>query len=82
MHNLWSKTPDPVVHGSGDIVGNPLLSAPLHSIETGIDPHWYQLTSLSPAIGHANPISTMTVDYFLKLRGLTPDIGFFESATN
>jgi parallel beta-helix repeat protein len=77
-NNLWSRSPS--VSGAGDIVANPQLSDPPHAIDLDqaahpLDPHWYQLTSGSPAIGHASPLSFVTNDYFNNPRDNAPDIG-------
>jgi parallel beta-helix repeat protein len=71
--NLWSKKPS--VLGSGDMVGNPLLSDPAHSVNASIDPRWYTLTSSSPAKGKALVLSDVQTDYFGIGRDSSPDIG-------
>ena len=71
-HNLWSKQPS--VTGIGDIIGDPLLSNAGQSIDAAINPYWYTLTSMSPAVGKAleNPV---IMDFFWAPRGPSPDIG-------
>jgi parallel beta-helix repeat protein len=74
-HNMWSKKPS--LTGSGDIIGDPLLTNSNQSIDVSIDPYWYTLTSLSPAIGHA--LNTdVTMDYFWMSRDASPDMGACE----
>jgi len=70
-NNLWSKTPQQSASGSGDFIGDPLLS---HSGDI-FAPEWYKLSSLSPAIDIGNPITIVTIDYFNNIRGVPPDIG-------
>jgi parallel beta-helix repeat protein len=76
-HNLWSQTPYNI--GTGDIVGNPLLNDPTHNVDFSIDPSWYKLTSLSPAIGKALTMPGILTDYFWVTREPSPDIGAIES---
>jgi len=71
--NLWSK--NPVFLGSGDVVGNPLLSNPTQSVDVSIDPSWYQLTESSPAIGKALALPDVQTDYFGTPRDSAPDMG-------
>jgi hypothetical protein len=78
-NNLWSK--NPAYLGSGDIVGNPLLSNPAHSVDATIDPTWYTLTSTSPAIGKALILPDVPTDFFGTARGSSPDIGAYEFPT-
>jgi parallel beta-helix repeat protein len=74
-HNQWSVTP--TYSGPGDVVGNPLLSNPTHSIDAYIDAAWYKITLSSPGIGHAIATNVLT-DYFWVTRDSTPDMGAFE----
>ena len=76
MYNLWSKAPS--LKGIGDVIGDPLLSDPSRDVDTFIDPSWYTLTSLSPAIGKAKTISYIQQDYFWLTRDSLPDMGACE----
>jgi hypothetical protein len=73
-NNLWSKDPPQNVVGSGDIVGDPLLS------KQGLpySPEWFMPTNSSPARNMALFLPEVTIDYFGNLRKRIPDIGAIE----
>jgi len=74
-HNLWSKTPQEVASGVGDIIGNPLL------FMTG-SPHdagYFKPTGLSPALNAGIPLAEVVDDYDRMARDANPNIGAFEN---
>jgi hypothetical protein len=75
-HNLWSKAPYSAASGSGDVVGDALLSR--DGSPFSVD--WYRLTNTSPAIDNGMPLAEINVDYFGRDRGDSPDIGAIEFA--
>jgi hypothetical protein len=74
-HNLWSKTPQAVASGVGDIVGNPLLYMAGSPYEVG----YFRPTSLSPALNAGVPLAEVVDDYGGMARDANPDIGAFET---
>jgi parallel beta-helix repeat protein len=73
-YNFWSKSPRAAILGIGDMVGNPNLAR----IGEPYVPEWFRLTSLSPAIGKAQTLPEVVVDYFNLLRDSFPDMGAIE----
>jgi hypothetical protein len=73
-NNLWSKTPLADASGPNDIIGDP------HFAEGGnpFTPEWFMLTNLSPAIGGAQSLPEIVLDYFKHIRDSFPDIGAIE----
>jgi hypothetical protein len=76
-NNLWSKAPHAAVLGSGSIIGNAKLANPGQPY----NPASYMLTSESPAINKALPLTEVADDFFLNAREVSPDIGALEYVT-
>ncbi len=75
-HNLWSKTPSPAFASPADVVGNPQLMDPYHTVTAGaINPDWYKINPTSPAINKAVSLAEVPVDYWNNPRSAQPDMG-------
>jgi YVTN family beta-propeller protein len=72
-NNLWSKTPPSGASGSGDVIGDPLLTKGA-SIKAG----WFVPQASSPAIDRGRVLTEVTDDYLGNSRGSLPDIGAYE----
>jgi parallel beta-helix repeat protein len=80
-HNLWSRTPPTNVSGTGDVVGNPMLTDPNHVRTAGeVIADWYKLTTASPAMDKGDTLTEVAEDYFGALRSQDApyDIGAHE----
>jgi hypothetical protein len=76
-NNLWSKVPRSAVRGSGDVIGDPLLTK-----GPAITPEWFVPLASSPAIDCARVLIEVTGDYLGNPRGGLPDIGAYEVQDN
>ncbi len=78
-HNLYSKSVPSEFRGPNDFVGNPLLVNADAVLAGGqVDPGWYKLGIMSPAIDKASSLPEVWDDYFGNSRTGKPDIGAHE----
>ncbi len=79
-HNLWSKTPPSGYQSSTDVVGNPLLADPNHTVTAGATiADWYKTSPSSPAVDRALSLTGITLDFWNDARSTMPDIGADEA---
>ncbi len=77
-NNCWSKTPPSSLSGTGDVVGDPLISK-IGSVDAGkLTGEYFKLTNGSPAIDKGISIDVVKDDFFGKERKGIPDIGGIE----
>lgn len=73
-NNLWSKSPNSLATGPGDIIGDPLLA----KAGQPFAPEWFMLINSSPAVNKAIDLPEVIIDYFGHFRDASHDIGAIE----
>jgi hypothetical protein len=74
-HNLWSKRPQAVALGVGDIIGYPLLFMTGSPYYAG----FFKPAGLSPALNAGAPLAEVVDDYDGTARDANPNLGAFET---
>jgi hypothetical protein len=77
-NNLWSAAPPGALYGSGDVIGDPLLSKTGATEAGELSASYFKLLETSPAIDKGTPRNDIPEDYFHTPRGSSPDIGGYE----
>jgi hypothetical protein len=74
-HNLWSKTPPSAVAGPGDVTGDPQFFSSGAVAAGQLSANYFRFTSSSIAVGVAEVLPSVNVDFFGVIRAPLPDLG-------
>ncbi|MBR10735.1 MAG: hypothetical protein CMP48_24000 [Rickettsiales bacterium] len=77
-YNSWSSSVDSEFQGTGDVVGNPMLSLSGNTGAGQLTSGYFELTEESPVIDAAQELTEVPEDYYENDRSSTPDMGAHE----
>jgi hypothetical protein len=77
-NNLWQSDVPTYASSDNDVQGDPLLSKAGSTGPGQLSAEYFKILSASPAINKARSLTEVTVDFFKKVRGESPDIGAHE----
>ncbi len=82
-NNLWSTKPaTPAASGSGDVIGNPLLTEAGSTTAGQLASTYFQLQATSPAIGKGKVQTTVVTDFVGTVLGAPPAIGGYQTPSS